>query len=248
MAENTIQYDLITMLKCGIDLLFAEDDNVFCAADLFWYPVQGQPNIRLAPDVLVVIGRPKGPRGSYKQWEEENIPLHVVIEIISPSNSATEMMNKLEFYDRHGVEEYYTFDPDKQKFNAWMRSSNATGDSHLQYLYEQEEWYSPRLGVTFSVETKKNSINYGLVIKRKDGSRFEAIAEIHRKWRADRNRADKERRRAEEQERRAEQEQQRAEQEKLRAEQEKLRAEQEKLRADALAEKLRTLGINPDDI
>ena len=47
---------------------------------------------------------------------------------------------------------------------------------------------------------------------------------------------------------RAEQEKQRAEQEKQRAEQEKQRAEQEKQRADKLAEKLRALGVNLDDI
>ncbi len=39
----------------------------------------------------------------------------------------------------------------------------------------------------------------------------------------------------------------RAEQEKQRAEQEKQRAEQEKQRADRLAEKLRALGVDPDD-
>ncbi len=40
----------------------------------------------------------------------------------------------------------------------------------------------------------------------------------------------------------------RAQQEKQRAEQEKQRAEQEKQRADKLAEKLRSLGINPDEV
>ncbi|MEY2913457.1 MAG: hypothetical protein RLZZ184_2766 [Cyanobacteriota bacterium] len=40
----------------------------------------------------------------------------------------------------------------------------------------------------------------------------------------------------------------RVEQEKQRAEQEKQRAEQEKQRADKLAEKLRALGINLDEI
>jgi hypothetical protein len=45
-----------------------------------------------------------------------------------------------------------------------------------------------------------------------------------------------------------EQEQQRTEQERQRAEQEKQRAEQEKQRADALAEKLRELGVDPNDL
>jgi hypothetical protein len=37
--------------------------------DLLWYPVRGQPRLRMAPDVLVALGRPKGYRGSYRQWE-----------------------------------------------------------------------------------------------------------------------------------------------------------------------------------
>jgi len=45
----------------------------------------------------------------------------------------------------------------------------------------------------------------------------------------------------------AEQEKQRAEEEKQRAEQERQRAEQEKHRAEKLAERLRALGINPDE-
>jgi Uma2 family endonuclease len=54
--------------------------------------------------VLVVIGRPKGKRGSYKQWEEANIAPLVVFEILSPSNTQKEMANKLLFYQRYGVE------------------------------------------------------------------------------------------------------------------------------------------------
>jgi Uma2 family endonuclease len=46
----------------------------------------------------------------------------------------------------------------------------------------------------------------------------------------------------------AEQERQRAEQEKQRAEQESQRAEQEKQRAERLAERLRALGIEPDEL
>jgi Putative restriction endonuclease len=47
---------------------------------------------------------------------------------------------------------------------------------------------------------------------------------------------------------RAEQERQRAEQERQRAEQERQRAEQERQRAERLAERLRVLGIDPDEV
>jgi Uma2 family endonuclease len=58
---------------------------LFVAGDLLWYPVEGDNKLRQAPDVMVVFGRPKGDRGSYKPWEEDNIPPQVVFEILLPA-------------------------------------------------------------------------------------------------------------------------------------------------------------------
>ena len=58
------------------------------------------------------FGRPKGNRGSYKQWEEAGIAPQVVFEILSPGNRFHAMQQKFQFYEKHGVEEYYIYDPD----------------------------------------------------------------------------------------------------------------------------------------
>ena len=68
---------------------------MFVAGDLLWYPVEGKPSIRTAPDVMVVFGRPKGDRGSYKQWEEDGIAPQVVFEVLSPGNRAGEMETQI---------------------------------------------------------------------------------------------------------------------------------------------------------
>lgn len=73
MSDNTKQYLWIVLIKEGIEWLFASDPNIFVAGDLLWYPVQGNNKIRIGPDVLVAFGRPKGHRGSYQQWKEDNI-------------------------------------------------------------------------------------------------------------------------------------------------------------------------------
>ena len=104
MAENTVQYEWIVAIKGGLD---AALPSAFVAGDLFWYPVQGDPGTRLAPDVLVALDRPKGDRGSYKQWEEDAKPPDVVFEIWSPGNTFAHKTNKLLFYYRHGVREFY---------------------------------------------------------------------------------------------------------------------------------------------
>ncbi|WP_338027258.1 Uma2 family endonuclease [Trichormus azollae] len=41
------------------------------------------------------------------KWQEDNIPPQVVFEILSPSNTKSEIERKLLFYDRYGVQEYY---------------------------------------------------------------------------------------------------------------------------------------------
>ena len=60
VANNTIQFGWIVEIKQNLDWLFADDPNVFVAGDLFWYPVEGRNKIVNAPDVMLVLGRPKG--------------------------------------------------------------------------------------------------------------------------------------------------------------------------------------------
>jgi Putative restriction endonuclease len=92
------------------------------------------------------IGRPKGYRGSYQQWLENNIAPQVVFEILSPGNRLAEMTAKFEFYDRHGAEEYYIYDPDRVDFTGWLRQSGR-----LQGITNISGWVSPRLGVRFEL-------------------------------------------------------------------------------------------------
>ncbi len=108
MVENTEQYRWIVIIKENLEILFNNVADVFIAGDLLWYPVRSRLIAPMAPDVMVVFGRPKGKRGSYRQWQEENIPPQVVFEILSPSNNALEMERKLEFDDTYGVEERAT--------------------------------------------------------------------------------------------------------------------------------------------
>ena len=86
MADNTLQFRWIVTIKEGLAHLFMDRPDVFVAGDLLWYPVEGDPKTRIAPDAMVAFGRPKGDRGSYKQWEEGGIAPQVVFEVLSPGN------------------------------------------------------------------------------------------------------------------------------------------------------------------
>ncbi|MBD2346438.1 Uma2 family endonuclease [Anabaena subtropica] len=167
MADNTKQFRWIVTIKENLEISFAGHPDVFIAGDLFWYPVAGNPNIKQAPDTLVVFGRPKGDRGSYKQWEEDNIPPQVVFEILSPGNKTKEMAKKLLFYQRYGVEEYYIYDPDDNELTGFIRS-----EDWFQEINELQEWISPRLGIRFELTPET------LEISRSDGQKFLTPVEI----------------------------------------------------------------------
>jgi Uma2 family endonuclease len=146
MADNTKQLRWITVLYGNLSALFRDRPDVFVAGDLFWYPVEGHPEVRFAPDVLVAFGRPKGDRGSYKQWEEGNVPLTVTFEILSPNNTPLEMDDKREFYEEHGVEEYYVYDPDANRLKAFMRRGDV-----FRAVRPVDGFVSPRLGIRFDL-------------------------------------------------------------------------------------------------
>jgi len=55
MADNTKQFNWIVLIKQGLEAMYAHDPNVFVAGDLLWYPVEGDPKIRKAPDVMLAL-------------------------------------------------------------------------------------------------------------------------------------------------------------------------------------------------
>ncbi|NET90436.1 MAG: Uma2 family endonuclease [Kamptonema sp. SIO1D9] len=222
MADNTKQYRTIVWIHAGIEALYKDDPDVFVAADLLWYPVEGDNTIRRAPDVMVAFGRPKGDRGSYKQWLENNLPPQVVFEILSPGNTLREIAAKQQFYDRYGVEEYYLYDPDTNDLTVWLRRGKR-----LQVIDEMIGWVSPRLGIRFAMGTE-------LELYRPDGGRFATYLEVLEQLDSERERA--------------EQERELAEQERKRAEQAEALLTAEQRRNEALAARLREMGIDPDQL
>jgi Uma2 family endonuclease len=222
MADNTKQFRWIVVIQQNLDWLFGDRPDVFVAGDLLWYPIEGNNRIVTAPDVMVAFGRPKGDRGSYKQWEEAQIPPQVIFEILSPSNTQTEMERKLLFYDRHGVEEYYLYDPDTQDLRGWQRI-----EGYLDIIEPVANWTSPRLQIRFDCSGE------ALQLFHPDGSKFLSYAEIAEQ--------------AQQAQQRLEQAQQRAEQAQQRVEQAEMELERERQRSQALAERLRAAGIDPNE-
>ena len=199
MSDNTKQFRWIVTIKENLELLYAENSDVFVAGDLLWYPVEGNTTIRQAPDIMVAIGRPKGDRGSYQQWKETGIAPQVVFEILSPGNRLAEMQRKLSFYERYGVNEYYIYDPDQIDFAGWMRV-----DGKLESIEEPQSWVSPLLEIRFNLEPDT------LQIYRPDGQPFLSFGDLDLRRQAAEQRADTAEQRADTAEQRADTAEQRA--------------------------------------
>jgi Uma2 family endonuclease len=217
MAENTRQFRWIVIIKENLEALFQDREDVFIAGDLLWYPVEGHPEICRAPDAMVVFGRPKGDRGSYRQWEEDGLVPQVVFEVQSPSNTFRELLDKLEFYERYGVEEYYLYDPDPERNE--LAGFQREGE-RLRPIDELNGWVSPRLSIRFETSGEE------LRIFAPDGQPFVSFSDVQRQ---------------------REQERQRATQAEQRATQVEQERDQERQRAAQLEARLRELGVEPED-
>ncbi|AGY58780.1 hypothetical protein GKIL_2534 [Gloeobacter kilaueensis JS1] len=183
----------IATTTSGLEAVFSADPNVLVASSLTWFAIEDNPAIRIVPDVMVVFGRPKGPRGAYYQWSEYDIVPQVVFELVSPVESLTQLAKEFAFYERYGVEEYYLYDPLKEDICGWLRYQNR-----LEVIDPIQGWLSPRLGVRFELTHE------GLELYRPDGQKLGTYEELERQralalqqLEEERQRADLERLRAE---------------------------------------------------
>jgi Uma2 family endonuclease len=167
MADNTKQFRWIVTIQGGIDAIFRDDPDVFVAGNLLWYPVEGNNAIRVAPDIMAVFGRPKSDRGSYMQWLEGNVAPQVTFEVLSPGNRFGEIMDKFKFYEHHGVEEYYVWDPDKADLTGWTRNNGE-----FKAIAQMVGWVSPRLKVRFALAENE------LHLFGPDGKRFTSYVDL----------------------------------------------------------------------
>lgn len=89
------------------------------------------------------------------------MPVTIAFEVLSPNNSVTEMADKLAFYEEHGVEEYYVYDPDKDRLLVYLRRGSI-----LQRQRQVQDFISPRLRIRFDTSGPE------MTVYRPDGQPF----------------------------------------------------------------------------
>ena len=73
----------------------------------------------------------------------------MVFEILSPSNSAREMLAKQRFYGEHGVLEMFFYDPESYDFWGLVRGNQE--DSFVPITALNFPWVSPILNTQFEM-------------------------------------------------------------------------------------------------
>ncbi|OLP17903.1 hypothetical protein BST81_12655 [Leptolyngbya sp. 'hensonii'] len=211
-------------------------DRIFTASDLNLYYDVRHPLWYKRPDWFAVIGVPRlhenrDLRLSYVIWQEGVSPF-IAVELLSPGTERedlgqTERANpdpptKWQVYEQIlRIPYYVVFDRYTDRLRAF-----SLNQAHYQPL----ELPDDRLWLP--------DLNMGLGLWQ---GRYQGLERLWLRWydaAGDWIATDSER---------LSLEQQRADQEQQRADQERQRADQEQQRADRLAERLRALGIDPDD-
>jgi hypothetical protein len=113
MAETGIHVRAIMALYDMFDRLFAGRQDYYLAADMLWYWEEGNPDARVAPDLMYIPGVPRTPeRRSFFTWREGGAVPAVVFEMASEGTWRDDLDDKFDLYERLGVREYFLFDPE----------------------------------------------------------------------------------------------------------------------------------------
>jgi Uma2 family endonuclease len=222
-------------------------DQVLTAIDLNLYYDPTHTRWYKRPDWFAAVGVSRLYEGrdlrlSYVFWQERVRPI-VVLEMLSPGTRNEdlgqrapqgEQPTKWQVYEQIlGIPYYVVFD----RYTDELQVFRLEGNQYQKQELTDGRFWMPELELGLGIWQGTY-----VGIKRQWLRWYDATGA----WVL---LADEQERLYTEQERqRAEQEHQRAEQERQRAEQERQRAEQERQRAENLAERLRQMGIDPDQI
>ena len=155
MGEATIHYDLISDLLKILKLFFAEQSDIFIAANLNIYYEQNQRKRYYTPDTMVAFGVPNHKRKVYKLWEENVFP-QVIFEVASETTWKTDIGDKVEDYERLGVEEYYLLDPENAYLPMPLMAYRRDEAGRLRLVRsENDRVLSPLLNLEIVWENEK---------------------------------------------------------------------------------------------
>jgi Uma2 family endonuclease len=176
-------YDHIYAIFVTLEVLrqYLSGRHVTVLSKQFIYYSKGFPQIRLAPDVMVIFNVEPGGRDNYKLWEEGPAP-SVIFEMTSLANRNYNLEFKKVIYEQMEVEEYWVFDPKGE----WMPEKLQGYRLNKDLVYEPiADNYSTVLELRLAVEDKLIAFYRG-----DTGERLLMPDELRVAWQQERDRAE----------------------------------------------------------
>ena len=109
MAASDLHRDQLIWTLQTLESHFSPQPDVYISGDILMYYEKGVPRRVVAPDVLVVFGLGRGPRRTYKVWEEGKTP-DFVMEFSSESTYQNDLSGKRELYAELDIQDYFLYD------------------------------------------------------------------------------------------------------------------------------------------
>ena len=133
MAESDFQADPLTYLRSALKDYFQTQTDVYVSGNLLIYYQEGHSELSVAPDVFVTFDVPNYQRDSYKVWEEGKAP-DVVIEITSRTTQKKDEEVKPGLYRQLGIQEYFQYDPKGEYLKPALKGRRLTGHRRYQAM------------------------------------------------------------------------------------------------------------------
>ena len=120
---------------------YAPRADVYVGSNMTMYCLEGNDELSVSPDVFVAFGPARDkPRRVWLAWEEGKLA-DFVLEVASKGTYRKDEGRKRRIYERHGVTEYWQFDPTGDYLDPVLqgRRLNASGSYELLPLASTSE-------------------------------------------------------------------------------------------------------------
>lgn len=232
--ETYLHLQQLILFLSSLEWHWQDRQDFFAAGNLtvYYSPKQIKNRDFRGPDFFVALNTQRYPRKSWVVWEEDGKYPDIIFEVLSNSTAQVDRTTKKDLYQNtFRTPEYFWFDPELSslEFTGFV----LMGGQYQPIERNEQGWmWSGQLQLFVGLHGEKVRFftpEGELVLTPTEAAmRAQSAVEVER------NRV------------KAEQEKLKAETEKLKAEREKVKAE--KVRGDRLAQKLKELGIELDEV
>ncbi|MEM6353679.1 MAG: Uma2 family endonuclease [Cyanobacteria bacterium P01_D01_bin.14] len=163
LAESDPTRDYLLYSVEALRLYLRGRSNVYVSGNLFIYYEEGNPKAVLAPDVFVIFGVSNRKRRIYQSWKEGDKLPAFVLEVTSKTTRKQDQETKPQLYASLGVQEYFQYDPTADYLNPQLQADYLVDGSYqpqpLQYTADQIPYIHSRvLGLDLQLHTIRSTV------------------------------------------------------------------------------------------